>query len=207
MHRLTRAPLLITAVAVAAALGTAAAAAATNSSPAAAAPAAKAPTMLAFAANSTSTTSANFLNVKNHGGRGAKIIVSPANPSSLPTNDIWVVKPNGNGSFTLRAFYNQALCLNVPASRHRSGTALDVWTCTGRVSQMFLITTSPYFLQYYSALRPYQAASFCLAVSRGIAAGHPVIEFGCNSGHYENWAVGVVTVSGGAAKSGPVPRL
>jgi Ricin-type beta-trefoil lectin domain-like len=206
MYRFTRAPLLIAAVAVAAALGTAAAAAATNDSPAAAAPAAKAPTLLAFAANSTSTTSANFMNVKNHGGRGARIIVSPANPRSLPSNDIWVVKPNGNGSFTLRAFYNRALCLNVPASRHRSGTALDVWTCTGRANQKFLITASPYAPQY-AALRPYPAASFCLAVSHGIAAGHPVIELGCNSAKYENWAVGVVKVSGGAAKSAPVPRL
>lgn len=206
MHRFTRAPLLITAVALAAALGTAAAAAATNGSPTAAAPAARAPTLLAFAANSTSTTSANFMNVKNHGGRGSRIIVSPANPRSLPTNDIWVVKPNRNGSFTLRAFYNRALCLNVPASRYRPGTALDVWTCTGRANQKFLITGSPYALEY-SALRPYPAASLCLAVSRGIAAGHPVIEFGCNSAKYENWAVGVVTVSGGAAKSAPVPRL
>lgn len=205
MHRLTRAPLLITAVALAAALSTAAAAA-TNGSPTAAAPAAKAPTQLAFAANSTSTTSANFMNVQGHGGRGSRIIVSPANPRSLPTNDIWVVKPNSNGSFTLRAFYNQALCLNVPASRYRSSTALNVWTCTGRANQKFLITESPYALQY-SAIRPYPAVSLCLAASGGIAAGHPVIEFGCNSAKYENWALGVVTVSAGAAKSAPVPRL
>ncbi len=206
MHRFTRAPLLMAAVALAAALGTAAAAAATNGSPTAAAPAAKAPTLVAFAANSTSTTSAYFINVKAHGGRGSRIIVSRANPSSLPTNAIWVVKPNSNGSFTLRAFYNQTLCLNIPASRYRSGTALDVWTCTGRTNQRFLITASPYALQY-SAIRPYPAARLCLAVSRGIAAGHPVIEFGCNSATYENWALGVVTVSGGAAKSAPVPRL
>ncbi len=205
MHRLTRAPLLITAVALAA-LSTAAAAAATNGSPTAAAPAARAPTLLAFAANSTSTTSANFINVKGHGGRGSRIIVLPANPQSLPSNDIWVVKPNANGTFTLRAFYNQALCLNVPASRYRSGTALNVWTCTGGANQKFLITDSPYSLQY-SAIRPYPKASLCLAVSGGIAAGHPVIEFGCNSAKYENWSLGVVTISGGAAKSAPVPRL
>ena len=205
MHRLTRIPLLITAVALAAALSTAAAAA-TNGSSTAAAPAARAPTLLAFAANSTSTTSANFINVKGHGGRGSRIIVSPANPRSLPSKDIWVVKPNRNGTFTLRAFYNQALCLNVPASRYRSGIALNVWTCTGGANQKFLITESPYSPQY-SALRPYPAASLCLAVSRGIAAGHPVIEFGCNSAKYENWALGVVTVSGGAAKSAPTPRL
>jgi len=205
MHRLTRIPLLITAVALAAALSTAAAAA-TNGSSTAAAPAARAPTLLAFAANSTSTTSANFINVKGHGGRGSRIIVSPANPRSLPSKDIWVVKPNRNGTFTLRAFYNQALCLNVPASRYRSGIALNVWTCTGGANQKFLITESPYSLQY-SAIRPYPAASLCLAVSRGIAAGHPVIEFGCNSAKYENWELGVVTVSGGAAKSAPVPRL
>ena len=205
MHRLTRIPLLITAVALAAALSTAAAAA-TNGSSTAAAPAARAPTLLAFAANSTSTTSANFINVKGHGGRGSRIIVSPANPRSLPSKDIWVVKPNRNGTFTLRAFYNQALCLNVPASRYRSGIALNVWTCTGGANQKFLITESPYSPQY-SALRPYPAASLCLAVSRGIAAGHPVIEFGCNSARYENWALGVVTVSGGAAMSAPIPRL
>ena len=206
MRRLTRTPLLFTAVALAVALSTAAAAAATNGSSTAAAAAARAPTLLAFAANSTSTTSANFINVKGRGGRGSGIIVRRANPRSLPSNDIWVVKPNRNGSFTLRAFYNQALCLNVPASRYRSGIALNVWTCTGGANQKFLITESPSSLQY-SALRPYPAASLCLAVSRGIAAGHPVIEFGCNSAKYENWTLGVVTVSGGAAKSAPVPRL
>jgi hypothetical protein len=205
MRRLTRTPLLFIAVALAAALGTVAAAAATNGSSTAAAAAARAPTLLAFAANSTSTTSANFINVKGRGGRGSRIIVRLANPRSLPSNDIWVVKPNRNGSFTLRAFYNQALCLNVPASRYRSGIALNVWTCTGGANQKFLITESPYSLQY-SALRPYPAASLCLAVSRGIAAGHPVIEFGCKSAKYENWTLGVVTVSGGAAKSAPVPR-
>jgi hypothetical protein len=206
MHRLTRAPLLITAVALAAALSTAAAAAATNGSSTAAAPAASAPTLVAFAANSTSTTSASFINVKGHGGRGSRIIVWPANPQSLPSNDIWVVKPNSNGTFTLRASYNQTLCLDVPASRYRPGTALNVWTCTGGANQEFLITESPNALQY-SALRPYPAASLCLAVSRGIAAGHAVIEFGCNSASYENWALGVVTVSGGAAKSAPTARL
>jgi hypothetical protein len=207
MRRLTRTPLLFTAVALAAVLSTAAAAAATNGNSTAAAAAARAPTLLAFAANSTSTTTAaNFISVKGRGSRGSRIIVRRANPRSLPSNDIWVVKPNRNGSFTLRAFYNQALCLNVPASRYRSGIALNVWTCTGGANQKFLITESPYSPQY-SALRPYPAASLCLAVSRGIAAGHPVIEFGCNSARYENWALGVVTVSGGAAMSAPIPRL
>jgi parallel beta-helix repeat protein len=111
---------------------------------------------------------------------------APSAPLTAPLSDATVANlallGPGSSAAPISSRRYPDMCLDVPGSAYRNGTAIETWSCHSGANQVFLWKSS-------GEIVPSASQSFCLDASGGQGrVNDPVILWSCTGGANQKWS-------------------